>query len=176
MYQAAEWIGVHLHIDQRLDRHLKADKWQDYALRTCRVGSKSAIFRPAGAASSVAWLASAPPVPCKWDGRWRVPAGSRSPRHLARATDPVYMSRKIRKFRTDKFDTWNKRKFWLMWLGFQPLCMSYTSQNFRLFQVSNLSVLNFRICLLMYPGCLTEISLTEYSRRTLTSSTGHLTN
>ena len=31
-------------------------------------------------------------------------------------TDPVYMSRKIRKFRTDKFDTWNKRKFWLMQL------------------------------------------------------------
>ena len=30
--------------------------------------------------------------------------------------DPVYMSRKIRKFRTDKFDTWNKRKFWLMQL------------------------------------------------------------
>ena len=31
-------------------------------------------------------------------------------------TDTVYMSRKIRKFRTDKFDTWNKRKFWLMQL------------------------------------------------------------
>ena len=26
-------------------------------------------------------------------------------------SDPVYMSRKIRKFRTDKFDTRNKRKF-----------------------------------------------------------------
>ena len=26
-------------------------------------------------------------------------------------TDPGYMSRQIRKFRTDKFDTWNKRKF-----------------------------------------------------------------
>ena len=33
-----------------------------------------------------------------------------------RAGDPVYMSRKNRKFRTDKFDTWNKRKFWLMQL------------------------------------------------------------
>ena len=32
--------------------------------------------------------------------------------------------------------------------------MSYISQNFRLFQVSNLSVLNFRIFLLMYPGSL----------------------
>ena len=32
------------------------------------------------------------------------------------ASGPVYMSRKIRKFRTDKFDTWNKRKFWLMQL------------------------------------------------------------
>ena len=31
-------------------------------------------------------------------------------------SDPVYMSRKIRKFRTDKFDTWNKRKFCLMQL------------------------------------------------------------
>ena len=30
--------------------------------------------------------------------------------------DPGYMSRKIRKFRTDKFGTWNKRKFWLMQL------------------------------------------------------------
>ena len=30
--------------------------------------------------------------------------------------------------------------------------MSYMSQNFRLFLVSNLSVLNFRIFLLMYPG------------------------
>ena len=28
--------------------------------------------------------------------------------------DPGYMSGKIRKFRTDKFDTRNKRKFWLM--------------------------------------------------------------
>ena len=27
-----------------------------------------------------------------------------------------YMSRKIRKFRTDKFDMCNKHKFWLMWL------------------------------------------------------------
>ena len=32
--------------------------------------------------------------------------------------------------------------------------MSYTSQNFRLFHVSNLSVRNFRIFLLMYPGSM----------------------
>ena len=32
--------------------------------------------------------------------------------------------------------------------------MSYISQSFRLFLVSNLSVRNFRICLLMYPGSL----------------------
>ena len=32
----------------------------------------------------------------------------------ASAGDPVYMSRKVRKFRTDKFDTCNKRKFCLM--------------------------------------------------------------
>ena len=36
--------------------------------------------------------------------------------HSRVVTDPVYMSRKIRKFRTDKFDTWNKRNFWLMQL------------------------------------------------------------
>ena len=43
---------------------------------------------------------------------------ARRERRLARRLDmdPVYMSRKIRKFRTDKFDTWNKRKFWLMQL------------------------------------------------------------
>ena len=35
---------------------------------------------------------------------------------LGQRYDPVYMSRKIRKFRTDKFDMWNKRKFWLMQL------------------------------------------------------------
>ena len=28
--------------------------------------------------------------------------------------DSGYMNRKIRKFRTEKIDTWNKRKFWLM--------------------------------------------------------------
>ena len=32
--------------------------------------------------------------------------------------------------------------------------MSFMSQNFCLLHVSNLSVLNFRICLLMYPGSL----------------------
>ena len=32
--------------------------------------------------------------------------------------------------------------------------MSCTSQNFRLFHVSNLSVRNFRIFLLMYPGSM----------------------
>ena len=39
-----------------------------------------------------------------------------TPRGTMGISDPVYMSRKIRKFRTDKFDTWNKRKFWLMQL------------------------------------------------------------
>ena len=34
----------------------------------------------------------------------------------ARITDRGYMSRKIQTFRTDKFDTWNKRKFWVMQL------------------------------------------------------------
>ena len=31
-------------------------------------------------------------------------------------TDPGYMNRKSRKFRTDKFSTWNKQNFWLMQL------------------------------------------------------------
>ena len=39
------------------------------------------------------------------------PRPSRSRLHY----DPGYMSRKIRKFRANKFGTWNKRKFWLMW-------------------------------------------------------------
>ena len=92
------------------------------------------------------------------DGLWRVVG-----RVCARAVewaetdgDPGYISRKIRKFRTDKFDRWNKRKFWLMKLmvnGWEPaVYMSFMSQNFRLFHLSNLSVRNFRIFLLMYPG------------------------
>ena len=65
-----------------------------------------------------------------------------------RYSDPVYMSRKIRKFRTDKFDTWNKRKFWLMQLmqtaGSQPLtwvawvkisvCFTYRIHPFETFE------------------------------------------
>ena len=39
--------------------------------------------------------------------------------------------------------------------GWEPaVCMSNMSQNFRLFHVSNLSVLNFYIFLLMYPWSL----------------------
>ena len=38
-------------------------------------------------------------------------AGCQSESKFDRNTDPGYMSRKIRKFRTDKFDTCNKRKF-----------------------------------------------------------------
>ena len=38
--------------------------------------------------------------------------GAISARLVCCGNDPVYMSRKIRKFRTDKFDTWNKRKFY----------------------------------------------------------------
>ena len=61
---------------------------------------------------------------------------------------PVYMSRKIRNFRTDKFDTWNKRKFWLMQLmktaGSQPfswvawvkisVCFTYRIYPFETFE------------------------------------------
>ena len=68
---------------------------------------------------------------------------------------PGYTSRKIRKFRTDKVDARNKRTLthsaWKN--GWEPaVYMSCMSQNFRLFLVLNLSVLNFRIFLLMYPG------------------------
>ena len=42
----------------------------------------------------------------------------------------------------DKFDTWNKRKYNLNVNGWEPaVYMSYISQNFRLFHVSNLSIL-----------------------------------
>ena len=63
-------------------------------------------------------------------------------------SDPGYMSRKIRKFRTDKFDTWHKRKFWLlqlMWTaGSQPftwvawvkisVCVTYRIYPFETFE------------------------------------------
>ena len=48
--------------------------------------------------------------------------------------------------------------------GWEPaVYMSCMSQNFRLFHVSNLSVRNFRIFLLMYPGSLTDNSSTKTS-------------
>ena len=68
--------------------------------------------------------------------------------------DHVYMIRKIRKFRTDKFDTWKQTEILTYGThvnGWEPaVYMSCMSQNFRLFHVSNLSVRNFRIFLLMY--------------------------
>ena len=41
---------------------------------------------------------------------------------------------------------------------FPAVYLSCMSQNFRLFHVSNLSVRNFRILLLMYPGSVTRLS------------------
>ena len=87
-------------------------------------------------------------------GRWRDAAATRSSRVNI---DPVYMSRKIRKFRTDKFDM--KQTEILIHTthvnGWEPaVYMSCMSQNFRLFHVSNISVRNFRIFLLMYTGSL----------------------
>ena len=38
----------------------------------------------------------------------------------------------------------------------QAVCISYTSESFRLFHASNLYVLNYRLCLLMYPGSETD--------------------
>ena len=40
--------------------------------------------------------------------------------------------------------------------GSPAACVSYMSQNFCLIGVSNLSVLNFRIFLLMYPGSVRD--------------------
>ena len=69
--------------------------------------------------------------------------------HTRRHIVPGYMNRTIRKFRTDNFDTCNKRKFLLKRL-MQAVYMSCMSQNFRLLHVSKLSVRNLRIFLLMY--------------------------
>ena len=67
------------------------------------------------------------------------------------------MSRNIRKFRTDKLDV-NQTRVLAREAhvnGWKPaVYMRYMSQNFRLFRVSNLSVPNFRIFLLKYPGAL----------------------
>ena len=79
--------------------------------------------------------------------------------------DPGYRSRKIEKPRTDKFDTWNKHYVVSLsthvhtsvncWLS--TVYTSYmTSQNLLLLHVSNVSVLNFRIFLLMYPWSMTD--------------------
>ena len=73
------------------------------------------------------------------------------------------MSRKIRKFRTDKFDTWNKRKFWLMQLmqtaGSQPfawvawvkisVCFTYRIYPFETFEF---------FCSCRYTGSLPGVS------------------
>ena len=87
------------------------------------------------------------------------PPSERQSRGVASETDPVYMSRKIRKFRTDKFDTLKQTEILTHAThvnGWEPaVYMSCMSQNFRLFHVSNLSVRNFRIFLLMYTGSLT---------------------
>ena len=42
--------------------------------------------------------------------------------------------------------------------GWKPVVyMSYISQKIHLFHVLNISVLNFRICLLMYPGLVIHL-------------------
>ena len=72
--------------------------------------------------------------------------------------DPGYMSRKNRKIRADiwmrvtnrNFDSCNSCNSCK-----RAVYMSCMSQNFRLLHVSNLSVRNFRIFLLMYPGSVT---------------------
>ena len=74
-------------------------------------------------------------------------------------SDPGYMSRKNQKFWTDKFDTWNKQKFWFMnsckRLGTSRLHELHKS---KLLFVSRIeSVQNFRFFLLMYPGSVSHI-------------------
>ena len=75
------------------------------------------------------------------------PARSHAIKGLA-ICDPGHMGRTIRKFRTDKFDAWNKRKLWLMQLmwtaGSQPftwvarvkisVCFSHRSYPFETFE------------------------------------------
>ena len=78
-----------------------------------------------------------------------------------RAPHPGYMSRKIGKFRTDKFDTYVKqaeiKSHVTHVYGWEPaVYMRYTSKNVRLFHVSNFSVRNLPIFQLMYPGCQTR--------------------
>ena len=90
------------------------------------------------------WSAASDTASCRVSGSPTAACGSRdgtvveTPPARSGHIDPVYMSRKIRKFRTDKFDTWNKRHIW----G-PAVYMSCMSQNCRLFHVSNLSVRNF---------------------------------
>ena len=72
----------------------------------------------------------------------------------------------MRKFGTYKFDTRNKRRFFLMYVlhvnGWEPaIYINYMNQNFRLFLVSNLSVLNYRIFLPMYPRFIDTIARPE---------------
>ena len=73
--------------------------------------------------------------------------------HWHRVIDPVYMSRKIESF--ERINSIRETNGILTlsthvngW--FPAVYMSCMSQNFRLFHVSNLSVRNFRIFLLMY--------------------------
>ena len=86
----------------------------------------------------------------------------RLPRHIVAVADPGYMNGKIQKLRTDKFDTWKKTDILTHAThvnGWKPaVYMGCTSQNFRLFHVSNFSVRNFLIFLLMYPGSLSRQS------------------
>ena len=88
------------------------------------------------------------PNPLSRSGRvWQPALPERRRNNAAANTDHEYMCTKIRKFWTDKIDTWNKRKFWLICKhvnGWDPaVYMSYMSQNFRLFHVSNSFVQNF---------------------------------
>ena len=81
---------------------------------------------------------------------------------------PLYMSRKIRKLRKEKFDATDATHIndW-----FPAVYMSCVSQHFRLFHVSNLSFRNFWFFLLMYPGSSKNINVVfERSRPRCDSS------
>ena len=83
------------------------------------------------------------------------------PRAMAADIDPGHMNRIIRKFLADKFDTWHKRKFWLMQLlstvGNQPftqvawgkisVCVTYRIYPFGTFELFCSCVRGHGVCL-----------------------------
>ena len=109
--------------------------------------------------SSVRMSAAPPPALTQLT---HIPEGA-SKTGTHRRRDPGYMSRKIIKF--ERINSLREIEVLTHvthvngW--FPAVYVSCMSQNFRLFHVSNLSVRNFRIFLLMYPGSPTGQTVTS---------------